>query len=543
VFLTNEQQPYGEYVRSARTCLKMSKISFCLLYFVVRGAINVSRSINRLPPEILVHIFNFVPSSPRSRDESASSLIWPSLFDFKDVNSLLGVTHVCRRWRDIALGSSTLWTTIDEHSHHAAASAYVERSRETSLKILVNSYTHPFIKGIYQSASARISTLYHRSHYGAVVNSLNFAAERLEAFGLEILAGVGSLSSYSAAPLLFDGKAPRLKVLVLSRVPWLPANRFSTLTHLSISENFVMTLSGLLDFLSGTPYLLDLIIMSSRVIETEVTQKGPTVNLNCLRRLAMGKVDAAFVSCFLSHVALPSHMALRLFDLDTDLRSDMSFLQSLPHIPLIDDLDKLSLTVHTHEGEAIFTVIAAGPSSAFRLDWRITLYWHGGRQYRSEWARTLLAALPIRNVKEFWVDGPPNIGDILQVLLASMPALTTLVVNDRDRHLVEHIFRILTTSLITPPNQLHCPDLSVLRVREGKVHLGDMIEFYNTRARFVHPLKQILVSDTSLIVPRFWRLTLDDWVKFLPADTDPSMSLPSVCTAGRPSSSFWPDAP
>ncbi|TRM57724.1 hypothetical protein BD626DRAFT_513849, partial [Schizophyllum amplum] len=71
-----------------------------------RYARNLSAPINRLPDEVLEIIFHlaqpynagFVPSWPISTTWSHRSI---------------AATHVCRRWRDIALESPSLWSVVD----------------------------------------------------------------------------------------------------------------------------------------------------------------------------------------------------------------------------------------------------------------------------------------------------------------------------------------------------------------------------------------------------------------------------------------------
>jgi hypothetical protein len=56
--------------------------------------------ISRLPPETLVGIFSLLPL-PAGDSDCAPYLEW------------IYVTHVCRRWREIALHSPNLWTHIN----------------------------------------------------------------------------------------------------------------------------------------------------------------------------------------------------------------------------------------------------------------------------------------------------------------------------------------------------------------------------------------------------------------------------------------------
>lgn len=56
--------------------------------------------ISRLPPETLVEIFAFLPF-PADTSGCVSYL------------TLISVTHVCRRWREVALSFPSLWSYIN----------------------------------------------------------------------------------------------------------------------------------------------------------------------------------------------------------------------------------------------------------------------------------------------------------------------------------------------------------------------------------------------------------------------------------------------
>ena len=71
------------------------------------------RPINRLPPELLVYIFAFL---------GGGSLVVPA-------------SHVCQKWREIALGAPSLWTVIREEDDECAALCFMHRSRSLPLDI------------------------------------------------------------------------------------------------------------------------------------------------------------------------------------------------------------------------------------------------------------------------------------------------------------------------------------------------------------------------------------------------------------------------
>src|SRR5882757_2973135 len=73
------------------------------------------RPVNRLPPELLVHIFSFL---------GGGAFVVPA-------------SHVCRRWRDVALDTPSLWTVIREEDDIFAAQSFMERSRHAKLDVSV----------------------------------------------------------------------------------------------------------------------------------------------------------------------------------------------------------------------------------------------------------------------------------------------------------------------------------------------------------------------------------------------------------------------
>ncbi|KAH9994210.1 hypothetical protein BJV77DRAFT_916545, partial [Russula vinacea] len=71
--------------------------------------------VNRLPTELLVHIFGFL---------GGGAFVVPA-------------SHVCRRWRDIALDTPSLWTVIRENDDMFAAQCFMERSKNAKLDVSV----------------------------------------------------------------------------------------------------------------------------------------------------------------------------------------------------------------------------------------------------------------------------------------------------------------------------------------------------------------------------------------------------------------------
>ncbi|CAE6522477.1 unnamed protein product [Rhizoctonia solani] len=124
----NLVEAYKNKLRQAEAAVKRAKNNL------------TSVPVNTLPPEVLTHIFHLVlaqqpcslrtPHYPSSRTPVPFPL-YPEIF-----------THVCSRWRQIALASHKLWSHIDIHlscpsskAFHVRAKNYVTRAQQAPLDI------------------------------------------------------------------------------------------------------------------------------------------------------------------------------------------------------------------------------------------------------------------------------------------------------------------------------------------------------------------------------------------------------------------------
>src|SRR6267142_579556 len=88
----------------------------------VRRQVGILRSqlrpINRLPPELLVHVFGYLGGGA----------------------CLVPASHVCQKWRHVTLSTPTLWTVIREDDDAIAALCFLERSRNMPLDFAFSIY-------------------------------------------------------------------------------------------------------------------------------------------------------------------------------------------------------------------------------------------------------------------------------------------------------------------------------------------------------------------------------------------------------------------
>ncbi|KAI0065842.1 hypothetical protein BV25DRAFT_1913276 [Artomyces pyxidatus] len=100
------------------------------VFFLVKACRNaLAGPIMTVPPELMSRIFFFAAAAcpPKMRSTSTQKLGW------------INVTHVCRRWREIALGHSTLWNVIDYHElSRSWIEVMLKRSATASLHVVLD---------------------------------------------------------------------------------------------------------------------------------------------------------------------------------------------------------------------------------------------------------------------------------------------------------------------------------------------------------------------------------------------------------------------
>ncbi|TFY67016.1 hypothetical protein EVG20_g4098 [Dentipellis fragilis] len=140
---------------------------------------NRARPVVAIPPEILVLIFMSLRLEvPPYRKRSRTELGW------------VRVTHVCRRWREVAISSAMLWTNITDLGDNWTG-IFVERARDALL--CVKWHLAPsgkfYTADILAKYLSRMRVLDITGAHGFIlpfVDRLHIAAPRLEALTLSI---------------------------------------------------------------------------------------------------------------------------------------------------------------------------------------------------------------------------------------------------------------------------------------------------------------------------------------------------------------------
>ncbi|KAK7058665.1 hypothetical protein VNI00_002301 [Paramarasmius palmivorus] len=244
----------------------------------LRSQRNSLTTISRLPPELLSRIL--AHCAFRSDTE---------------ISSLIRCTHVCSRWRTLALDTPSLWSEPEFEKSNMALEM-LRRARNTPLHIKAALHRpliavrEPLLEAI-QNVS-RIASLHiaasHNQLVGEIIPLLGKPAPKLQALYLETYGGTVVLPEQ-----FLQDEAPRLRSLELFNVhiPW-NSRLLSDLTTLSIAGNLDDTMlpsaSHFMNVLRNMP-ALEVLALEESVpnISTAARESLPTLTLPNLRRLTL----------------------------------------------------------------------------------------------------------------------------------------------------------------------------------------------------------------------------------------------------------------
>ncbi|KAI1787950.1 hypothetical protein LXA43DRAFT_1027019 [Ganoderma leucocontextum] len=160
--------PVGaENSRCLRCELRSLQAAFHEGLVIIKTLSNAACPINRLPPEILAHIFALIPGR-RPYGDVETGVHWP--FAQTIVEDLHALPKVCRSWRELALATPALWTTVstscsqseDAIDFYLRHSIYLPEDPSLELKIhLASAEVVPRIKELLLRNAPRVRELYH----------------------------------------------------------------------------------------------------------------------------------------------------------------------------------------------------------------------------------------------------------------------------------------------------------------------------------------------------------------------------------------------
>lgn len=453
----------------------------------VKRARNTHSPINRLPPELLLRIFDVIrPTFPEYRPRRPKAYLaqWGA------------VTLVCRYWRDVCLASASLWSTIDLCSApFAAAQQFIERSADIPLQLF---YAHPrdfkdedkaVLEDIITHHSRRVEQ-FHLLTYEEipveVYHIFRHAMPRLRSLTISIQSGY---NSGTELPTLFDSDMPLLRKLVIRRCsPW-TNNHFRNLTHLAlydIPESVRPSVDALLDLVAASPDLEELILIDAALdVEPDAAtpsadaEQPPIVELPHLHTLQIGEFPSHHCARrLLSRLSVPDACDIRIWFLGEKFAAETPLLPFLAERTLrgpISNTTALNLTLDPNASEQLVAV---------RAD---TLHLHGCFHLASVVGtaggivtKLTVAAADKGNV-ERWTQLLRPLRHVRELTLAGEHASLFLRAMNADATL--------------------CPELEVIRVHDAELGCVLFLFFLaDARAGRGTPLREMWVAQNSLSV-------------------------------------------
>lgn len=234
------------------------------------------RPINRLPPELLVHIFSFL---------GGGAFVVPA-------------AQVCQRWRDIALDTPSLWTVIREEDAVFTAECFMDRSRHAKLDFsFIIDMREPedfvILRNLVIPHASRIRRL-HLDVFGdraydfyRMLAKRDFFLPGLEHFSIRMnQPGWHDDTQYGPLPSResFFGESEFFEQLTFRAVLPLPTHLSGTIKSLTLADR-VFDLDALLECLDAAPNLEYLALLNTVPHTFEPIARGFVVSLNRLREL------------------------------------------------------------------------------------------------------------------------------------------------------------------------------------------------------------------------------------------------------------------
>jgi F-box-like len=276
---------------------------------------NALAPISLLPPEILARVFHVL------------ALQEPPYSD-KQNYGWIRTTHVCRHWRQVALGDSSLWARISDMwttLNTASISEMLARARNAPLEIGLVKAPSPdvllmFPPHLSHTRALRLSRL-SELHFDNLRDIFSREAPALEHLALELSVTSPITFQDLGVTTLFKGQAPKLRTFCISHlcIPWsfIPRGQLTQLTITLLDEMHTADAPSLgdarqfIDLLVNCPALEILVLEFCLPCDLSQSSRGQTVHLPRLSSLRV-RGSSSRVTNLLKMLRLPSAKTLHL---------------------------------------------------------------------------------------------------------------------------------------------------------------------------------------------------------------------------------------
>ncbi|RDX44810.1 hypothetical protein OH76DRAFT_1040280 [Lentinus brumalis] len=383
----------------------------------VRSHINNLAIVHTLPDELLYHIFKHL----LLRREAYPGYTLYERQKHAETRILVGLTHVCRTWRNVLLHAPQFWACIG-YSVSEQFTAFLERSGSAPLSLFVEDGT-PGLADVLSEHMRRLKridlVMTHNGSYFTPLLSLPLSKTSLECFSVSADVDCDATSVSVPSSLLFEQPNLGLKALALCPVPgWLPTNHFPALTHLYLHEEsdslWMPNFHSFLALLSNSP-ALQFVYISNAFLNTydTIPPATPTVILDQLRSFVLLECETVLVD-LLNHLSFPADSFVRLSHI-RNIEEPTKI--NLRHLALLDGIQRMDLAVE----KAKVLLVADGPSRGFWLD----NYHHDvcTVSWMSWISDVLPATIPLSHLTSLRI----YLGDDLPILSSLLPHMPTLL--------------------------------------------------------------------------------------------------------------------
>ncbi|KAH6901498.1 hypothetical protein BKA70DRAFT_1308836 [Coprinopsis sp. MPI-PUGE-AT-0042] len=302
---------------------------------IVRSQRNRLAPISRLPVEMLTNIFLECAASP-----------WPTSNSKKEGSSALYtkwtvVSHVCRQWRDVALGCSELWSTLNQKMSVKWMEAMIERSKASPISILnynpgaidpKTNKSQTLLKALSETGKLRkielrLGVVHWNEEAAKVISSLNSPAPFLVDFSMTVHLSIRGRSLRSLPRDFLGGDAPMLRRLELIHChpSWNPTLFSPNLTSLRLTNPPFLT--GVLDepstpssrefakVLARIPWLTNLDLGIQLPDMTTLDNAATTFEFLSLRKLRLVG-ECGNLAGLLGRIRIPSTTEVKIYCAD-----------------------------------------------------------------------------------------------------------------------------------------------------------------------------------------------------------------------------------
>ena len=278
---------------------------------------NAIAPISLLPPEILARVFHLLALEEPPYSEK-QNIGW------------IKTTHVCRYWRQVALGDSSLWARISgtmTDLNTASISEMLTRARNAPLEIEINSVAAPDVFLMLPPHLSHTRALRLHCVSELLLESIREffgrlgEAPALEHFELRLPVLSPIALQDLGGTMLFKGQAPKLREFCISQVcvPWsfIPRGQLTQLKIILLDEMSTTDTPSLgnarqlIDLLVNCPALEILVLEFCLPCDLSQSSRGGTVHLPRLSRLGVAG-SSSRVTNLLKILRLPSTTKLHL---------------------------------------------------------------------------------------------------------------------------------------------------------------------------------------------------------------------------------------